>query len=196
MDGAEVAATRGTVVGRVGLERRAVRIDDVLTDAEYEWHEAINLSSTRSMVGVPMLAAERVVGVIVLQRTELAPFDDRTVGVLTTLAAQGALAIQNVQLFRALQQREHDLAASVGELRALGEISQAVSSSLDVDHVLRRSSPARWSCPGRRAVPSSISTRRHGCSNCARATGRSRMSPTACATPASTWTRPFSGAAR
>ena len=47
MDGAEVAATRGTMVGRVGLERRAVRIDDVLTDAEYEWHEAINLSSTR-----------------------------------------------------------------------------------------------------------------------------------------------------
>ena len=136
LEGAQVAATRGTVVGRVGLERRAVRIDDVLADAEYEWHEAINLSGTRSMVGVPMLAAERVVGVIGLQRTELAPFDDRTVDVLTTLAAQGALAIQNVQLFRALQQREHDLAASVGELRALGEISQAVSSSLDVDHVL------------------------------------------------------------
>ena len=110
LKGAQVAATRGTMVGRVGLERSVVRIDDVLTDPAYEWYEAINLAGTRSMVGVPMLAAERVVGVIVLQRTELAPFDDRTVEVLTTLAAQGALAIQNVQLFRALQQREHDLA--------------------------------------------------------------------------------------
>ena len=52
-----VAATRGTMVGRVGLERRVVRIDDVLRDPAYEWHEAINLSGTRSMVGVPMLAA-------------------------------------------------------------------------------------------------------------------------------------------
>ena len=131
-----VPATPGTMVGRVGLERRVVRIRDVLRDPAYEWHQAVELGGARSMVGVPMLAGNRVVGVIVLHRTWYEPFDARTIEVLTTFAAQGAIAIQNVHLFRALELRERDLAASVGELRALGEIGQAVTSSLDVDHVL------------------------------------------------------------
>jgi signal transduction histidine kinase/CheY-like chemotaxis protein len=131
-----VPATPGTMVGRVGLERRVVRIRDALRDPAYEWHQALELGGARSMVGVPMLAGNRVVGVISLHRTWYEPFDARTIEVLTTFAAQGAIAIQNVHLFRALELRERDLAASVGELRALGEIGQAVTSSLDVDHVL------------------------------------------------------------
>jgi GAF domain-containing protein len=55
---------------------------------------------------------------------------------VTTFAAQGAIAIQNVQLFLELQRREPELAQSVDELRGLGEISHAVSSTLDLDEVL------------------------------------------------------------
>jgi two-component system, NtrC family, sensor kinase len=58
------------------------------------------------------------------------------VSLVTTFAAQGAIAIQNVQLFLELQRRERELAQSVDELRALGEISHAVSSTLDLDELL------------------------------------------------------------
>ena len=55
---------------------------------------------------------------------------------VTTFFAQGLIAIQNVQLFRELEQRSGELARSVDELRALGEVSQAVSLSLDLDEVV------------------------------------------------------------
>jgi signal transduction histidine kinase len=134
--GTPIAATRGTLVGRVGLERRVVQIDDVLADPAYEWHQVSELSGQRTMLGVPMLAAERVVGVILLWRFEVDRFGERAVALVSTLAAQGAIAIQNVHLVQQLQRREAELARSVGELRALGEISEAVSSSLESQRVL------------------------------------------------------------
>jgi signal transduction histidine kinase len=134
--GTPIAATRGTLVGRVGLERRVVQIDDVLADPAYEWHHVSELSGQRTMLGVPMLAAERVVGVILLWRFEVDRFGERAVALVSTLAAQGAIAIQNVHLVQQLQRREAELARSVGELRALGEISEAVSSSLESQRVL------------------------------------------------------------
>jgi len=126
----------GTLVGRVGLERHTVQIPDVLADPGYQWHEGQRLGGFRTVLGVPMLAGERVVGVIVLCREEVDPFGERTIDLVTTFAAQGAIAIQNVHLFQELQSRERELARRVEELRALGEISQAVSSSLDLDEVL------------------------------------------------------------
>jgi signal transduction histidine kinase len=131
-----IAATPGTLVGRVGLERRVVQIDDVVADPAYEWHQVSELSGQRTMLGVPMLAAKRVVGVILLWRYEVDRFDEGAVGLVSTLAAQGAVAIQNVHLVQQLQRREAELARSVGELRALGEISEAVSSSLESQRVL------------------------------------------------------------
>ena len=86
----------GTLVGRVGQERRTVQIPDVLADPDYRMHRARELGGFRTILGVPMLAAERVVGVMVLWRHKVAPFDARTIGLVTTFAAQGAIAIQNV----------------------------------------------------------------------------------------------------
>ena len=119
----------GSLVGRVGLERRVVQIPDVLADPGYQWHAGRELGGFRTILGVPMLAGDRVAGVLTLWRVDVDPFGDRTIDLLTTFAAQAAIAIRNVQLFQ-------DLTRSVDELRALGEISQAVSSSLDLDEVL------------------------------------------------------------
>ena len=127
---------RGSLVGRVAIERRAVQIADAASDPEYLLQEARALGGFRTIMGVPMLAADRVVGVIVLWRTGVEPFDDRTIGVVAAFAAQGAVAIQNVQLMHELQERSGELSRSVEELRALGEVSRAVSSSLDLDQVL------------------------------------------------------------
>jgi signal transduction histidine kinase/CheY-like chemotaxis protein len=118
-----------TLVGRVALERRIVQISDVLADPIYRWPTGRQLGGYRTMLGAPMLVGDRVVGVLILWRLHVDPFGDRTIDLLTTFAAQAAIAVRNVQLL-------HDLTRSVDELRALGEISQAVSSSLDLDEVL------------------------------------------------------------
>ena len=106
-----------------------VQIPDVLADPDYRWHTGRELAGFRTILGVPMLAGDRLAGVLTLWRVTVQPFGDRTVDLLTTFAAQAAIAIRNVQLFK-------ELTRSVDELRALGEISQAVSSSLDLDEVL------------------------------------------------------------
>ena len=101
--GVAIARGPGTLVGRVGLERRAVQILDVLADPDYEMHRARELGGFRTMLGVPMLAGEKVIGVITLWREQVEAFGDRTLGLITTFAAQGAIAVQNAQLFRELE---------------------------------------------------------------------------------------------
>jgi signal transduction histidine kinase/CheY-like chemotaxis protein len=101
--GVPIARGAGTLVGRVGIERRAVQILDVLADPDYEMHRARELGGFRTMLGVPMLAGDRVIGVILFWREQVAEFDERTLDLITTFAAQGAIAIQNVQLFRELE---------------------------------------------------------------------------------------------
>jgi signal transduction histidine kinase/CheY-like chemotaxis protein len=101
--GVPIARGSGTLVGRVGLERRTVQIPDVLADPDYEMHRARELGGFRTMLGVPMLAGEKVIGVILLWREHVAEFGERTLDLITTFAAQGAIAIQNVQLFRELE---------------------------------------------------------------------------------------------
>jgi signal transduction histidine kinase len=68
---------------------------------------------------------------------EVRPFTDKQIGLLETFADQAVIAIENTRLFRELEERTRELARSVEELRALGEVGQAVSSSLDLPEVLR-----------------------------------------------------------
>ena len=126
----------GTLVGLVGLERRTVQIPDAAMDPRYQWPRARELGGFRTMLGVPMLADGRVLGVIALWRSRVDPFDEQRIELVSTFAAQGSIAIRNVELFQQLEQRSAQLARSVDELRALGEISQAVSSTLDLGQVL------------------------------------------------------------
>jgi len=68
----------------------------------------------------------------------LRPFTETQIKLLETFAAQAVIAIENVRLFQELHTRTQELARSVGELRALGEVGQAVSSTLDLETVLTR----------------------------------------------------------
>jgi signal transduction histidine kinase len=127
---------RGSCVARVGLEHRTVQIPDVLADAEYEESDFQKISGFRTMLGVPMLREGELVGAIVLWRTEVREFTDRHIELVTSFADQAVIAIENVRLLRELQSRTSDLARSVEELRALGEVGQAVNSTLDLETVL------------------------------------------------------------
>ena len=124
-----VVLDRGTLVGRVGLDRRATQITDVLADPDYGLTDAQRAAGYRTMMGVPMLLDGEVVGVLSVWRTQVDPFSDRAVEVLTTFAAQAALAVRTVDLIRTLESRTDELGRKVTQLEALGAVGQAVSSA-------------------------------------------------------------------
>src|SRR5690348_1388688 len=131
-----VLLDRGSLAGRVGLDRRATQIPDVLTDPDYGRSDAQRAAGYRTIMGVPMLLDDEVVGVLSLWRNQVDPFSDRAVEVLTTFAAQAALAVRTVDLVRVLESRTHELARKVNQLEALGAVGQGVSSSLNLIEVL------------------------------------------------------------
>jgi signal transduction histidine kinase len=94
----------------------------------------------RSALAVPILRQGSVVGAIGVGRSGATgapwPFSDKEVALLQTFADQAVIAIENVRLFKELEARTHDLTRSVGELQALGEVGQAISSTLDLQTVL------------------------------------------------------------
>ena len=131
-----LVADRGTLSGRVVLDRRAHQSPDVLADPAYGRLDVQRLGGFRTTLGVPMLVDDEVVGVLSLWRSEVQPFSERAVQLVSTFAAQAAVAIRNVDLVRALQSRTGELADKVEQLEALREVGHAVSSSLDLDEVL------------------------------------------------------------
>jgi len=133
-----IAMDRQTLIGRVGLERQAQQIRDVLADSEYGRQDIQEIGGYRSILGVPMILDEEIIGVLSAWRTEVDPFPERAIQVLTTFAAQAAIVIRNADLVSALESGQSELEAKVDQLEALGEIGQAVSSSLDLDQVLTK----------------------------------------------------------
>jgi len=127
---------RGSVVGRVLLEGKAVQIADVLADPEYTYLEPQRKAGYRTFLGVPLLREGNPIGVLTLGRKTVRPFSDKQIELLTTFADQAVIAIENARLFDELQSRTQELTRSVAELKALGEVGQAVSSSLDLTTVL------------------------------------------------------------
>jgi signal transduction histidine kinase len=127
---------RHTLVGRTALEGRPVHIPDCLADPEYDWPEAQQRGNYRSLLGVPMLREGESIGVLALTRTAVRPFSAKQIELLTTFADQAVIAIENVRLFEELEERTRELTQSVEELSALGEVSRAVNSTLDLATVL------------------------------------------------------------
>jgi signal transduction histidine kinase/CheY-like chemotaxis protein len=127
---------RGTLVGRVGLDQRATQITDVLADPDYTRPDLQRVAGYRTIMGVPMLLDHEVVGVLSVWRSQVDPFSDRAVEVLTTFAAQAALAVRTVDLVRTLESRTGELGHKVNQLEALGAVGEAVSSSLNLTEVL------------------------------------------------------------
>jgi two-component system, NtrC family, sensor kinase len=116
---------------RALLTRETIHIHDLKEGPAYS-----SSSGTRTLLSTPMLREGTPIGLINIRRTEVRPFSERQVKLLETFAAQAVIAIENVRLFQELQARTQELARSVGELKALGEVGQAVSSTLDLQTVL------------------------------------------------------------
>jgi GAF domain-containing protein/DNA-binding response OmpR family regulator/anti-sigma regulatory factor (Ser/Thr protein kinase) len=127
---------RESVTGRALLERATVQILDAQADPEYKLLKVRKLSGYRSMIGTPLLREGSPIGVFGLARYSVRPFTEKQVELLTTFADQAVIAIENARLFDEVQARTRELSQSIGELRALGEVSQAVNSTLDLETVL------------------------------------------------------------
>jgi two-component system, NtrC family, sensor kinase len=131
-----IEADRGSASGRALLEGRVVHIPDVKSDPEYTLTEGQRLGGYRTVLAIPMLREGVPIGVMNLARSEMRPFSDKQIELATTFADQAVIAIKNVLLFDEVQARTRELSQSVEELRALGEVSQAVNSTVDLQTVL------------------------------------------------------------
>jgi GAF domain-containing protein len=121
---------------RAALERRIIHIPDVWADPEYTYG-ARDAEAIHTVLSVPILKGDNLLGVMTIYHLEgIRPFTDKQIALVETFADQAAIAIDNVRLLDELRHRTEELGRSVGELRALGEVSQAVNSTLDLETVL------------------------------------------------------------
>ena len=135
---------------------RIGRVEISSDEAQFRWvheHGTLHIADVRAQNEFPMLGSagvsrtyltaplrkhQQLMGVLAARRTEVRPFTPPQIKLLETFADQAVIAIENVRLFKELEQRTNELTRSVGELKALGEVSQAVSSTLDLETVLTR----------------------------------------------------------
>ena len=133
--------SRGFPGGRAVIDRQIVHVHDMAVEIQNEFPDARRLqqlSGGRSCLATPLLREGIAIGSIVIRRTEVRPFSDKQIALLKTFADQAVIAIENVRLFKELDERTNELTRSVGELKALGEVGQVVSSTLDLETVLTR----------------------------------------------------------
>ncbi|MGH7816815.1 MAG: GAF domain-containing protein, partial [Candidatus Binatia bacterium] len=136
---AEAFVRRSSPVGRVFIDRKTLHVHDTAAEIDTEFPDAKasqQRTGMRTTLGTPLLREGVPLGVIGLRRMEVRPFTDRQIKLLETFASQAVIAIENVRLFQELESRTRELAQSVGELKALGDVGQAVSSTLDLQTVL------------------------------------------------------------
>jgi GAF domain-containing protein len=130
--------SRETTTRLAALERRTVHVADLLSESSFspEPRELYEKEHVRTVLSVPMLREDKLIGVITTWRREVRPFSDKQVALVKTFADQAVIAIENVRLFQEIQKRTRELQLSLEEVRALSEVSRAVSSSLDLRQVL------------------------------------------------------------
>ena len=119
---------RGTVSGRAFLESKIVHVLDVVGDPEYAY-ERQRVGGFRTLLGVPLLREGSPISTISLGRNSVRPFTDKQIELVTTFADQAVIAIENVRLFEAEQQRTRELTESLEQQTATSEVLQVISSS-------------------------------------------------------------------
>ena len=101
---------------RAALERRTIHIPDVRADPEYVYG-AKEVEAIRTVLGVPILKGDELLGVMMIYHLEVRPFTDQQIALVETFADQAAIAIENVRLFEAEQDRSQENERLLRELR-------------------------------------------------------------------------------
>ena len=125
-----------SVTARAIASKRVIQVADLAAEPAYiernpERVAVVELGGVRTLLAIPMLKGNEVIGAFSLARQEVCPFSDKQITLATSFANQAVIAIENTRLLNELRQRTDELSRSVEELRALGEVSQAVNSTLE-----------------------------------------------------------------
>ncbi len=127
---------RGSGAGRAALERRTVHIPDVQIDPEYIY-KSKDIAPIRTILTVPILKGDDLLGVILTYRLEVQPFTDKQIRLVEAFADQAAIAIENVRLFDAEQRRTAELSESLQQQTATADVLKVISrSTFDLQTVL------------------------------------------------------------
>jgi GAF domain-containing protein len=129
MEREPVKADRSSIVGRVVLEGKSVHVIDAQSDQSPELVNRSRSGNIRTVLGVPLQREGTPIGVLLLQRTVMQPFTDKEIALAETFADQAVIAIENVRLFEAEQQRTRELSESLEQQTATSEVLRVISSS-------------------------------------------------------------------
>jgi GAF domain-containing protein/anti-sigma regulatory factor (Ser/Thr protein kinase) len=121
---------RGSAAARSIASGTIAEIPDIEADPDFELLDIARMGKLRSTMAVPMLKDGRPIGAITLGRPQTGRFPERQIELLRTFADQAVIAIENARLFEEVQARNRDLTA-------LGEVGRAISSTLDLNIVLK-----------------------------------------------------------
>jgi len=128
LEGNPVVPGRHSAGARAALERRTIHIHDIQADPEYTYGVR-RVEPIRTVLAIPMLRVDELLGVIIIDRFVVRPFTDSQIGLVETFADQAAIAIENARLLSELQTKNADLTEALEQQTATSEILRVISRS-------------------------------------------------------------------